>query len=177
MFMTFYKALYFAYECFFKLFSKKSYNVASLDILIKQIYFTSVQLLPLLFFVGLVFGAIFVSLIVRFALDYALKDHIGTITISLVFNQFAPLMTVLLLALRSGAAINTEIAVMKVSKELNTLRAFNIDVIVYLFLPRIIAGIISTILLASFLSIVMFLSGYLYLLIFFEVGLDLYIRA
>jgi len=177
IFNVFYEALYFTFLCLFKLFRAHSYNAATFDILIKQIYFTAVEVLPLLFFTGLVFGSIFISIIVHMALEYGLKDHIGTILITLILKEFAPLMTVLLLALRSGAAINTEISVMKVSKELNTLKAFNIDILEYLFLPRLISGVISTILLSSFLSIIMFLSGYIYLLIFFETGLDLYIRT
>jgi len=177
LFFVFKEALHFTFICLFKLFSKNSYNSATRIILVKQIYFTAVQILPMLFITGFIFGSVFISLIVHYALDYALKDHIGSIIISVVINEFAPLMTVLLIALRSGAAINTEIAVMKVSNELNTLKAFQIDIIEYLFLPRIIAGIISTVLLASLLSIVMLFSGYLYLLIFFETGLDLYIRT
>ncbi len=173
----FYEALYFAYQCLYKLFNKKSYNSATQDILIKQIYFTAVQVLPLLFLIGTVFGTIIVALIVHFSLDYGLKDHIGTFIIRIILNEVAPLATVLLIALRSGAAINTEIAVMKVSNELNTLKAFNIDIIEYLFLPRIIAGIISLIMLASLLSIIMLLSGYIYLFFFLETGADLYIRS
>ena len=42
---------------------------------------------------------------------------------------------------------------------------------------RIIAGVVSTILLSSLLSIIMLFSGYLYLLLFFETGLDLYVRT
>ncbi|MDF1882186.1 ABC transporter permease [Sulfurimonas sp. MAG313] len=177
VFFIFSEALYFTYQCLVKMFFLKSYNSATRDILIKQIYFTAVQALPILSFIGIVFGSIIIGLIVQLALDYALKDHIGDILIILVFSEFAPLMTVLFLALRSGAAINTEIAVMKVSKELNTLKAFNIDIIEYLFLPRIMAGVISTILLASFLSIIMLISGYIYLLLFFETGLELYVRT
>lgn len=173
----FYEALYFAYQCLYKLFNKKSYNSATQDILIKQIYFTAVQVLPLLFLLGIVFGTIIVALIVHFAMDYGLKDHIGTFVIRIILNEVAPLATVLLVALRSGAAINTEIAVMKVSNELNTLKAFHIDIIEYLFLPRIIAGIISLVMLASLLSIIMLLSGYIYLFFFFETGADLYVRT
>jgi len=177
VFNIFYEALDFTYQCLSKLISRKSYNSATFDILVKQIYFTSVQILPMLTFIGLLMGTIFISLIVHFALDYGLKGHIGNIVITLVLSEFAPLMTVLLLALRSGAAVNTEIAVMKVSKELNTLKAFHIDIIEYLFLPRIISGVVSTILLSSFLTILMLFSGYIYLVLFFETGLELYIRT
>lgn len=172
-----YEALYFTYQCLFKMVQRKSYNSATRDILIKQIYFTAVEALTSLSFIGLIFGVIIVALIVHLALDFGLKDHIGGLIVSLVLNEFAPLMTVLFIALRSGAAINTEIAVMKVSNELNTLKAFHIDIIEYLFLPRLIAGVISLVLLTSFLGIIMLFSGYLYLLLFFETGSDLFLRT
>jgi len=177
LFNIFYEALYFTYQCLFKLLSRKSYNSATFDILIKQIYFTAIQVLPMLSFIGLLMGSILISIIVPTALEYGLKGHVGNIATTLILGEFAPLMTVLLLALRSGTAINTEIAVMKVSKELNTLKAFDINIIEYLFLPRIIAGVTSTILLASFLTVMMLFSGYIYLLIFFETGLELYLRT
>ena len=173
----FYEALYFTYQCLFKLFTKHSYNSATKDILLKQIYFTSIQVLPLITFIGVVFGVLIVALIVRLGLEYGLKDHIGSLIIHIILNEFAPLTTVFLIALRSGAAITSEIAVMKVSHELDTLKNFQINLIEYLFLPRIIAGIISVIMLCTILAIVMLLSGYLYLLLFYEVGLDLYVRT
>lgn len=173
----FLEALSFAYRCLFKMFKRSSYNSATKDILMRQIYFTSVQALPLLFFIGIIFGSIIIGIIVHYALDYGLKDHIGSLLIHIIVNETAPMITILLVALRSGAAINTEIAVMKVSNELNTLKAFQIDIISYLFLPRIIAGIISVVMLSSLLSIIMLLSGYIYLFIFSETGADIYIRS
>ena len=173
----FYEAIYFAYQCLVKLLKKSSYNSATKDILIKQIYFTSIEILPLLFLVGTIFGVIIIALIVDYALEYGLEDHIGQLIITIILHEFAPLITVFLISLRSGAAISTEIAVMKVSHELNTLKAFNIDIINYLFLPRIIAGIISMSMLTALLSIIILFSGYLYLLLFLETGLDLYIRT
>jgi phospholipid/cholesterol/gamma-HCH transport system permease protein len=61
----FYEALYFGYQCLFKLLHKRSYNSATQDILIKQIYFTAVQVLPLLFLIGVISGIVIVALIVN----------------------------------------------------------------------------------------------------------------
>lgn len=55
----------------------------------------------------------------------------------------------LLITLRSSAAINTEMAVMKVNQEIKTLEIFRIDIIDYLVMPRIINGIVSIVLLSS----------------------------
>ena len=61
LFFIFKEALYFTFLCLFKLFSKGSYNSATKEILIKQIYFTAVQVLPILFITGIIFGSIFIA--------------------------------------------------------------------------------------------------------------------
>jgi phospholipid/cholesterol/gamma-HCH transport system permease protein len=61
---------------------------------------------------------------------------------------------------------------MKVNKELNTLKEYHIDLIDYLFIPRIISGIISVTSLSALFAIIMLSSGYLFA--FFYMGMDLY---
>jgi phospholipid/cholesterol/gamma-HCH transport system permease protein len=63
---------------------------------------------------------------------------------------------------------------MKVNKELDTLEAFNINVITYLFIPRILNGIISIVLLSSLFSIVVLLSGLFFSTWFFGLSMDDY---
>jgi phospholipid/cholesterol/gamma-HCH transport system permease protein len=91
-----------------------------------------------------------------------------------IVTELSPLITVLLIALRSSSAMNTEIAVMKVSKEIRTLEWFNIDGISYLFLPRVISGVIAVVLLSGIFSIVVLASGFTYFMLFFGMSLDSY---
>jgi phospholipid/cholesterol/gamma-HCH transport system permease protein len=151
--------LLFSWQVFLRLFSLKTYNSAVRMVLINQIYFTSVQILPLFFVVSVCFGVIFIGFTGQYLRDLGLFDYFGHLLMGFVVTEFAPFITVLLIALRSGSAINTEIAVMKVNKELYTLEAFNINVITYLFIPRILNGIISIVLLSSLFSIVVLISG------------------
>ena len=76
--------------------------------------------------------------------------------------EIAPLVTVLLIALRSSSAINAEIAVMKVNNELNTLTVFRIDIITYLFPPRVISGIASVVLLTCLFALIVLTCGLIY---------------
>lgn len=103
-----------------------------------------------------------------------LADYLGRILMGLVVTELSPFITVLLIALRSSSAINTEIAVMKVNNELKTLEAFNIDVINYLFLPRIINGVVSVVLLSSLFSILALTSGMLFSKLIFGMSVDVY---
>ncbi|MDQ5987211.1 MAG: ABC transporter permease [Syntrophus sp. SKADARSKE-3] len=153
------ETLHFSFQVLVRMFSVNTYNSAVRMVLVNQIYFTSVQILPLVFVVSVSFGVIFIGFVGQYLRQLGLFEYFGHMLMGFVVTEFAPFITVLLIALRSGSAINTEIAVMKVNKELDTLEAFNINVITYLFIPRIVNGIISIVLLSSLFSIIVLLSG------------------
>lgn len=166
------EALHFSRLCITHLFLPSSYHPAMRSVLLKQIYFTVVQILPSFFLIGFIFGSLSVGYVITLGIQYGLKDQIGPMLIGFVFNEFAPLFTAILIALRSGAAVNTEIAVMQVSGELNTLKQFDIDLIDYLFLPRIISGMISSAALAILFAMIMLAGGYIFSYLY--MGMDLY---
>ncbi len=171
------QALYFSRLCILHLFLPSSYHPAMRSVLLKQIYFTVVEILPFFLFIGFLFGSLTVGYVIALAIEYGLKEQIGPMLIGFVFNEFAPIFTAILIALRSGAAVNTEIAVMQVSGELDTLKRFDIGLIDYLFLPRIISGIISTVTLAVLFAIIMLIGGYLFTLTFTGMDLHTYLNT
>jgi len=170
--MSLYDVVHFTGLCILHMFHPKSYNPAMRMVLTKQIYFTTVQIIPLFFLMATIFGSIIIGIIISLATDYNLQDRIGSIIITFVLDEFAPFFTAILIALRSGAAVNTEIAVMHVNKELNTLQMYEIDLIDYLAIPRIISGIVSVTSLSIIFTIIMLTSGYLVLL--FTINMDLH---
>lgn len=176
--LRFYKditeALYFSKLCIIHLFLPQSYHPAMQSVLLKQIYFTVVQILPSFLLIGILFGSLAIGYVITLAIEFGLKDQIGSILLGFTFYEFAPLFTALLIALRSGAAVNTEIAVMQVSGELNTLKKFDIALIDYLFLPRIISGMISNVALSLLFAILMLVGGYLFTLIYMNMNLQTY---
>lgn len=169
-----YEALHFTVVCLLHMLLPGSYHPAMRSVLIKQIYFTAVQPLPMFIFAGILFGSAMVGYVVHIAVEYVLQAEIGTILVAFVMHEFAPFFTIMLVALRSGAAINTEIAVMQVNRELHTLEAYRIDLFDYIFLPRILGGMISTVLLSALFTVIMFASGYLFSLLFLHMNIDLY---
>jgi len=168
--------LSFSLQVLFRLFSIKTYNSAVRMVLINQIYFTSVQILPLFFIVSVCFGVIFIGVAGQYLHDLGLFGYFGQMLMGFVVMEFAPFITVLLIALRSGSAINTEMAVMKVNRELDTLEAFNINVITYLLIPRILNGIFSIVLLSSLFSMIVLLSGLFFSKLLFGLSLDDYVN-
>jgi phospholipid/cholesterol/gamma-HCH transport system permease protein len=153
-----------------------SYNPAMRMVITRQVYFTAVQIIPFFTFLAFLFGSVIIGFVVALAYDYSLQDKIGSIIIHFTLDEFSPFFTALLISLRSSTAVNTEIAVMKVNNELRTLEHFKIDLIDYLFIPRIFAGILSVTSLSLIFAIIMLASGYIFTLFYMGMDLNAYIK-
>lgn len=166
--------LSFSFRIIRRMFNRETYNPAMRAVLINQIYYTSVQILPLFLLASILIGSLLIGIVFQIIKDMGLAELTGRILMGFVVTELSPMITVLLITLRSSSAMNTEIAVMKVNNEINTLLRFNIDLSNYLFLPRIINGIISVVLLSSLFSIAVLASGMLFSKLIFGMSLDAY---
>ncbi len=166
--------LAFTLSCIKAIFNPKSYNSAMRLILYRQIYFTNIQPLPTFILSSMFFGSLLLVLIFTVTKDLGLTDMLGDIVIDIILYEFSPLFTVFLISLRSSSAINTEIAVMQVNREIDTLKSFDIDIISYLFLPRILNGVITILALSSIFSISVLSSGYILSYLFLDFDFSMY---
>ena len=157
-----------------RLFQPSVYNRATKDVLINQIYFTSVQILPVFLASSLVFASLLVGIAFQSLKDLGLTEYFGHVLMGLIVTELSPLFTVLLITLRSSSAINAEIAVMKSNRELKVLESFRIDLISYLVVPRIINGMLSIVLLSALFSIALMASGILFSALIFDMSADVY---
>jgi phospholipid/cholesterol/gamma-HCH transport system permease protein len=173
---SFLDTISFAFKVIFRIFQYRSYNSAMRMVLINQIYFTSVQILPVFLIVSIVLGSLLIGIAFQLLKQLGLTDYFGNVLMGLIVTELSPFFTVLFITLRSASAINTEMAVMKVNGEMKTLETFRIDVINYLLLPRIINGVISLVLLSSLFSIVLMVSGILFSWLIFGMSTDVYIN-
>lgn len=169
-----YKAFRFTFICLVHMLLPSSYNPAMRMVLTKQIYFTAVEIVPLFIFMAIFFGSVTIGVVIMLATDYNLQNDIGSILITFAIDEFAPFFTALLISIRSSTAINTEIAVMRVNRELNTLKEYKIDLIDYLFLPRILSGILSITSLSILFAIIMLSSGYIFTLFYLHMDFHTY---
>lgn len=166
--------LYFAWQVMIHLADRKTYNSATKMVIVNQLYFTAVQILPLFIVISVILGFFLMGIAFDSIKNLGLTDYLGNILMGLIVTELCPFITVLMLALRSGAAINTEVAVMKVNKELNTLSVFNIDAFDYIYVPRILNGIVSVVLLDGVFSLVLLISGAFFSRVIFGIGIDAY---
>jgi len=174
LFFSLRDSLQFILSIIYHMLNPKSYNQAMQMVFIKQFYFTAVGIIPLFIMMAFLFGSVIIGVVIYLATEYSLQSEIGSIIITFVVDEFAPFFTALLISLRSGAAINTEIAIMSVNNELNTLKEYKIDLIDYLYLPRILSGILSVVSLSILFAIIMLSSGYVFTFFYMNMDLNTY---
>ena len=88
--------------------------------------------------------------------DYS---QIGSQFIRLIVSDFGPTLTGLMLATRVGAGIAAEIGAMKVTEQIDALRMSGVLPIDYLIVPRFLASLVMTLMLATLGGTVMYLAG------------------
>ena len=121
----------------------RTYDSATRWIITKQIYFTAVQALPIFLIYSLVISSVLIQIMVSVARDFGLSGYVPGLIVGFLVMELLPLLSVLFVALRSGAAINTEIALMHVNNEIVAFEHAQIDPARYEFMPRVVGGVIS----------------------------------
>ncbi len=110
-------------------------------IVIEQIYFTAVQALFVIIPIALLLGT---GMILQFSALSAQYD-LGKITVLLIVREFGPLVTALVVILRSATAVTIETGYMTVLNEIEAIEMAGIDPNHIISFPRLI-GITSAIL-------------------------------
>lgn len=72
-----------------------------------------------------------------------MKSAVGSVVAVAMFRELGPVLTGLMVSGRVGAAIAAEIGTMKVTEQIDALRALGVHPIDYLVVPRVIAMMIS----------------------------------
>ena len=130
------------------------------SITLMQILFTGFEALTLVSAVGLLIGA---TIIIQTGIMLPATDGemLGKILVAVVVRELAPLITAIVVASRSGTAIATELGNMKVNAEVLALSSLGIDPPRYVVFPRLVASIVSVLVLTVYFSVVSIAGGYL----------------
>jgi phospholipid/cholesterol/gamma-HCH transport system permease protein len=124
--------------------------------IVDQIYFTAVEPLPIIVLIALIMGSTFIVQFTRFTGQYDL----GKVMVLLVVRELGPVITAILVTLRSATAVTAHISYMNVLDELDAIEMVGIDPMRYVCLPRLIG--ITTAILCLFIvfDLVAILGGY-----------------
>lgn len=116
-----------------------------------------------LFFICVVLG--FLGMILIFQSGYQAMRIIGDLQLlgalylQMLFREFAPTITALMLATRVGTGIAAEIGSMVVTEQVDALRMNNAEPVHYLVVPRFIATVVMSVVLSSIALVVSYLAG------------------
>lgn len=131
------------------------------SVILKQIYFTGFEALPIISWISLILGIIIVTQSLSILPMVGGEGLIGDILVWVVIREMGPLFSAVIVIARSGTAIASELGSMKISREITTLEAMGIDPMHYLIMPRVIGTAVSVFVLTFFFEFSSVLGGYL----------------
>jgi phospholipid/cholesterol/gamma-HCH transport system permease protein len=102
-----------------------------------QTRFTGVQAAPLVSLTAAIVGAVGIMQFVDLLTGLA-DDLIGKVLVTIIVREMGPLVTAVIIICRSGTAITTELGFMRLDGEFDALKAFRIDPVEFVILPRML---------------------------------------
>lgn len=87
---------------------------------------------------------------------------LGPLLVAVVARELGPVLTNIVVVVRSSSAMAAELAVLKISGEVRALEAQGSDPFLYLVMPRVLGMAVSTFCLTIVFILVAFASGYLF---------------
>src|SRR5262249_55547117 len=100
------------------LISPSTYKAETRELAVKQIYLTAWQVLPGYLLFSALLSLVLIEIVASAARKYGLSQYALELMLRVLVLEVIPLLTALCVALRSGAAIGTEVALMTVKGEL-----------------------------------------------------------
>ncbi len=151
----------FLYEVILDLWHFKRNKSISINVLMRQIFFTGFHALGLVSFIALMLGAIIIVEGHTLLGAVGQTDWIYKVLISALVRDIGPFIVSFIVIARSGTAIATELGNMVVNHEYDALRVMGISPISYLVTPRVFGVASSQLLLIIYFIVVGFFGGFL----------------
>ena len=145
--------------------------------IINQTKFTGVDALPVVIIIALLLGGTIIIQAMTNLPKFGVEDFIGNLLVIIIAREMGPLATALIVIIRSGTAIATEISVQKWSKEILAMELIGIDTKLFIVFPRIIASIISIASLIIIFIVVAFFGGYLISLTVIYIPISVFVQS
>lgn len=131
---------------------------------VRQVRFTGVQAALLTTAIGFLVGGVVVLQAVHPFPALGVESWVADLLVLAVLRELGPLITAVIVIGRSGTAMATEMATMRLRGEVEDLELQGIDPVVYLFLPRLAGSIAALFALIVSFDLAAVLGGYGYLL-------------
>ena len=176
-FQAWWRAARFGFSVVAAVLSPKLYTPRAREATTRQIYFTAWQVLPGFTLFAALLGMVVVEITLRVARQFGLEQYVLELTFRVLVLELMPLLTALFVALRSGAAISTEIALMRVAGEFHDLDNAGIEPFERDFVPRVAAAAVSVFALTTLACVFVLALSYLLMFGLSPWGFDAYTRT
>ncbi len=140
--------------------SSRNFKADSRNI-INQVFFTGVEIFPILFVVATLFGTIVIIEVMTMMGKMGFSDVVGNVMVAVIIRELGPILTAFLIAGRSGASLTTYIGSMVIDSEVDALATMGVDPVRYLVMPGLIGGTIATMIMTVMFSASAIGAGYL----------------
>jgi phospholipid/cholesterol/gamma-HCH transport system permease protein len=118
-----------------------------------------------LWFVGAVAVFVGISVVVQLTFwvgEAGQSQLVGPLLVAVVARELGPVLINLVVIVRSGSAMTTELGVLKINGEVHSFEAQGSDPLLHLVMPRVLGMAVSTFCLTIVFIFVAFASGYLF---------------
>ncbi|MBI1395427.1 MAG: ABC transporter permease [Betaproteobacteria bacterium] len=123
--------------------ARSTYNSATREVVLRQIYFTAWQIIGGYVLFVAIFSLVVTHILAVAARRYGVYEYALEFTLRALVLEVVPLLTALFVALRTGAAISTEVSLMRIRNEIGALERAGIDPVRLELIPRVIGGTFS----------------------------------
>jgi len=127
---------------------------------INQMAFIGVASLPIVLITVAFSGAVLSLYMSQLVVRWGIGSYTGAVTGVSIVREIGPVLTAVVVAARSGSAIAAEIGSMKVTEQIDALRALAVSPVRYLIVPRLLAAIIMLPAVTIFADVVGIAGGY-----------------
>jgi phospholipid/cholesterol/gamma-HCH transport system permease protein len=118
-----------------------------------------------LWFVGAVAVFVGISVVVQLTFwvgEAGQSEMLGRLLVAVVARELGPVLITLIVIVRSGSAMTTELGVLKIDGDVRALEAQGRDPFSHLVLPRVLGMAVSTFCLTIVFIVIAFASGFLF---------------
>lgn len=126
------------FETFFQAFQRPF----RFKLLLKQMEFIGVNSLSVIILTGTFTGMVFAFQSYIGFSKFGAENLVGTVVTLALARELGPVLSAIMVAARAGSAITAEIGSMRVTEQIDALTSLAVNPVQYLFVPRILAGMI-----------------------------------
>jgi len=149
---------------------QSGFSVRGLRLLGPQLYHVATRSLPVVMVTGMFVGMVLaVQTIMQFK-AVNMEAQMGTIIILSVLRELGPVLSGVMLAGRVGGALTAELGTMRVTEQIDALRAMGTDPLRILVVPRFLACVIALPILVLYASVMGIAGGYLMSVFVYDVN-------